>query len=557
MISSELTELILRNNIYDQNAFSNASHLFYGVRKLPGKLDLQNSLFQLIDEQEGNCLFNVFQQIKILDLSSVKFQGQSNETEFHLTYLLKCETLSDGTRNGEQLLDLYLRQLQLKRLPEWFTNDRFPLLRRLDLSNNNIYSIDIGTFATLRHVSLAYNPIELDQIIWRNDTIYESINLRSTIRNRTFDLSDRLKDLLKLTADIDYSENEGISSSNLRTIPIEIDFPIGQFSLNLSRTNINSFEVIFNDLLRLDISSNSLIELNLDEYRKLNSLDCSNQYIKMLKFNEQLSELKCSNNSLKTIENFSLSKSEQLKLIDLSNNSINSLENLFTNLTSRFLRIINLKYNSIEIIPSNIFHRKLISLYEINLSWNRIHTIQKNAFQTPNLQILDLTGNPLINIEPNAILTASLRLFYVFNNTQEINERCLQSKSYDNLLFLYINWFKTNGSLMKNDQIEFDQCLNRYFNQTKINLIITKGKHYILYVLISLGVISVLFGGIYLYQRNKLTFFARFQRYRRLDRNILNENGTEMDQHLNEDEEIVMNLQEPPFNKSSPVQSYV
>jgi hypothetical protein len=445
MISSKLTDLILRNNIYDQTVFSSASDLFNGVRNLPGKLDLQNSRFEFTDEPDGNCLFNIFQKIKILDLSSIEFSDNSNETEIYLTYLLKCEILPDGNRNGEQLLDLYLRQLQLQQLPEWFNNTRFPLLRRLDLSNNNFYTIDINTFRTLRYISLAYNPIDLENIVWRDDTIYKSINLRSTARNRNFSLSRHLKNLFKLSANIDYSENEAIEPSNITNIRVGIDFPI---ALNISRTNIQSFQVNFNNLLRLDISFNSLIELNLDKYQKLNSLDCSNQYLKSLKFNDQLSDLiqlKCSNNSLETIENFSLLKIDQLKLIDLSYNSIDSLENLFTNLTSRFLRIINLKFNRIEIIPTNIFHRKLFSLYEINLSWNRIHTIQTNAFQTPNLQILDLTGNSLINIEPNAILTVSLRLFYVFNNTQQINDRCLQSKSYDNLLSLYINWLKTNG----------------------------------------------------------------------------------------------------------------
>ena len=503
---------------------------------MTGKLDLQNSRF---DSNEGNCLFNIFQQITILDLSSSEFPSNA---EIHLSYLLKCETHPDG----EQLLDLYLRHLKLQQLPEWFTNERFPLLRRLDLSNNDFYSIDISTFATLRHISFANNPIELEPIVWREDTIYHSINLRATTSNRTFSLSNRLKNLFKLTANIDYSENEGIDSSNLTTIPIGIDSPASQLSLNISRTNIYSFTVIFDDLSLLDISSNSLTELDLSGYRRLNYLDCSNQYLNKLKFDEQLSvlnELKCSKNSLKTIENFSLLENERLKVIDLSNNSIDSLANLFSNLTSRYLRSINLQSNLIEIIPSNIFHRKLISLYEINLSWNRIHTIQKNAFQAPNLQILDLTGNPLLNIESKAIFTGSLRLFYVFNDTQQLTERCLQSKSYDRLLSLYINWYTNNGTMMKNDRIEWDSCLDRYLNQTKIEWMITEGKryfgHYVLYFTVGLGMVAVLFGGIYLCRRNKILF----QPYKRLDRPNLTENGTEMDQYPCEDEEIVMYLQ--------------
>jgi len=558
-ISSTLTDLLLRNNIYDINTFSNTSHLFDGVQNIARKLDLQNSRFRMSPQQEGNCLFNIFQQIQTLDLSSIQFDSNSSDIEINLGYLLKCETQSN-----EQLLYLYLRQLKLERLPKWFTNDRFPLLRQLDLSNNNFYSIDLNTFLNLHHISLAYNPIEINKIIWRADTIYESINLRSTIRNRTFSLSHRLNNLLKLTTNIDYSENERNIPSNLTNISIGIDFPISQFSLNISRTNIHFFQVNFNDLRRLDISFNSLIELNLDEQKKLNYLDCSNQYLKKLKFNKELSELnefKCSNNSLKIIENFSLLKIEQLKLIDLSNNLIDSLENLFSNLNSRFLRSINLKSNLIEIIPSNIFHQKLVSLYEINLSWNRIHTIKTDAFQAPNLQILDLTGNSLKNIEPKAILTASLRLFYISNNTQELTDRCMQSKSYDNLLLIYVNWFENNGSLMKNDQIKLDKCLTRYLNQTKINWMIKKGKHvfryYFLFIIIGIGLIGILFGGVHIYRKNRLTLFARFQRYKQLNRNSLVENPGEIGQHQNEDDEIVMNLQEPPFNKFNPVSTNV
>jgi hypothetical protein len=514
---------------------------------------------------EGNCLFNIFQQIKTLDLSSIQFETDSNDIEINLGYLLICEKQSNDIHYGKQLLYLYLRQLELESLPEWFTDDRFPLLRQLDLSNNNFYSIDLNTFSQLHHISLAYNPIEVKQILWRQDTIYNSINLRSTIANQTFSLSHRLENLLKITTNIDFSENEGNVSSNLTINSSKIDFPINKFSLNLSRTNINSFQIDSNDLQHLDISYNFLTKLNLVEQIKLKYLDCSNQYLNSLIFNQDLSELiefKCSNNSLKIIENFSLEKYENLILIDLSYNSIDSLENLFINSTNnRYLRSINLKSNSIKIIPLNIFHQKLFSLYEINLSWNQIHTIQKNAFQSPNLQILDLTGNSLINVEPNGILTVSLRLFYIFNDTKQLTDRCLESKSFDNLLFTYVNWFEQNGTLMNNKEIEFDKCLNRYSNQTKINRVLKIEKHvlksYSLYIIIGIGLIGILFGGIFIYGKNRSTAFRRFQRYKRLDKDTSTQNAIEMDQHPMEDDEIVMNLDEPPFNKITRVSTKV
>jgi Leucine-rich repeat (LRR) protein len=510
----------------------------------------------------GNCLFDKFQQITILDISSVQFEPITNNTEIYLTHLLRCKTQTNGSRRGEQLIQLYLRQLQLQRLPEWFTNDRFPRLSQLDLSNNNIYSIDLNTYSNLLYISLAYNPIELHQIVWGTDTNYGLINLSSTIRNRTYDLSHRLKNLLKLTTNIDFSNNEGNIPANITNIPLAIDFPRSQFLLNLSRTNIYSFQSNWNDLLQLDISFNNLTELNLAEQVKLNYLDCSNQFIEKLGFSEVLSdliELKCSNNSLITIENFSFVKNTQLKVIDLSNNRINSLEKLFGNLSSRYLHIINLKSNLIEMIPSNIFHQNLISLFEINLSWNRIHTIKNNAFQSPNLQILDLTGNLLKNIEPNAILTSSLRLFFIFNNTQQLIDRCVKSKSNDTLLSIYMPWFRRNGTYMQNKQIynnkqiQSNKCLTRYKSQSKMLSTVTNGKHSLGYstIFITMGAVSligILFGGIVYYRKNGASFLAPFRRYKKLDRQNLVENAAEMDQQQREDDEIVMNLDEAPYN---------
>ncbi|CAF4110635.1 unnamed protein product, partial [Rotaria sp. Silwood2] len=192
-ISSKLHDLILRNNVYDANTFSHSSQLFDGVRTITGTLDLQNSRFQFGTQLNGNCLFDLFQQITTLDLSSVQFESISNNITIHLTHLLKCKTQPGDILNGQQLVNLYLRQLKLEYLPEWFRNDRFPVLDRLDLSNNNFHHIALNDFRNLHHISLAYNPIELNKIIWRSNTIYKSVNLRSTTaHNQTFNLSQRL-----------------------------------------------------------------------------------------------------------------------------------------------------------------------------------------------------------------------------------------------------------------------------------------------------------------------------------------------------------------------------
>ncbi|CAF0757645.1 unnamed protein product [Adineta steineri] len=551
-ISSTLRDLILRNNNYDTNTFSHTSPFFTGINTITGKLDLQSSRFNMSTQLQGNCLFDLFTKITILDLSSLQFISISNNTEIHLKHLLKCKISSNNIYNGKQLIELYLRKLNLQFLPEWFTNDRFPQLTQLDLSNNYIYSIDLQTFTKLTSISLAYNPIELNKILWCSNLTYESINLRSTIQNYTSSLVTDLENLFKLSTNIDYSNNyRNISHNNLTKFTIDIDFS-DNFSLNLSQINLYSFDIQdisrFDDLNQLDISSNNLIELNLEKQSKLIYLDCSNQYLKNLILNNEnsnLIQLKCSNNSLKTIENFHLDQQKSLKSIDLSYNQITILNSQFT---SQHLHTINFKSNVIENISSNIFHKNLISLYSIDLSWNKINSIEKNAFQSPNLQILDLTGNPLKLIQVNFLFTSSLRLFYIVNNTQELRKRCAEIKN-DNLLLTYLRWYETNGTYMNNfQQIQFNQCLRPYMSRSKTKWIRFPHnyqiKHLSLYITMSAITIGIILGVIYLYRKNQLNFLSNLYSYRPLERNILRDD-------MNHDDEIIMNLDESPFNNNN------
>lgn len=508
----------------------------------------------------GNCLFDLFQQITSLDLSNARFDSSSNGTEVDLAHLLRCKSTADRTRHGKQLTRLYLRRLKLHRLPKWFSEDHFPGLTLLDLSSNDFREIDLSSFNALGSVSLAFNPIDVSAIVWRSISVYESINLRSTICNDTFDLTSRLQNLSRRSSSIDYSGNQPSAPVSLIDLPTPGDLQFNEPSLNLSRTNLKSFELSWSDLRQLDVSGNVLTELNLGIQGKLVSLDCSDQKLTRLTLSDDLidlSELKCSNNSLTSIDNFTPNKLNFLRSIDLSKNNFDSLEKLLANLTSPSLETIRLQWNRLKIVPSKIFHSRLISLYEINLSWNRIQTIEKDAFQSPNLQILDLTGNALKSVEPKAILTASLRLFFLFNQTEQFIDRCLQSTSNDNLLLIYVDWFEQNGTYMKSQQparsaqIQLNQCSMRASTPTKTKWIINKGKkffsYYFLYLTLGTLAIAVLAGMVYMYRRNKLAVITRFQRYKRLDRDQLIENAEEMHQHHGEEDDIVMNVEHPPY----------
>ena len=564
-VSSKLRDLILRNNDYDTATFSNSSRLFDGVRRISGRLDLQYSRLQLNTSSAGSCLFEVFDRITDLDLSFVQFLPISKQSEVPLTRLLQCRNGTDRLRRGEQLLYLSLRQLNLQRLPDLFNNDRFPFLRKLDLSGNQIRSINLNGLTNLRSLSLAHNPIELQSIVWRQWIVYDSLDLSSTTQNRTYNLTKRLKNLFRLSTNIDYSDNRGDDSFVINKFPISLDFSSSEFALNLSRNNITSFKLTdfspLDNLHRLDLSDNRLTQLNLEEQSKLTHLQCSNQNLTSLtlsKYNSRLVTINCSRNSLKTIENFAAMPDRSLKSIDFSSNLIETVDDLLGNLTSRYLQTIYLQWNRIRKISTNLFHPKLISLYSIDLSHNRIETIEARAFQAPNLQILDLTGNPLKRIASNFLFAPALRLFFLVNQTQDLVDRCARSDTDDTLLLTYISWFEQNGTYMKNTrpersaQIQSDQCLRRYTSRSKVKwmkVIDQKpAKHLSLYIIMAAISVGIVLGVIHLYRKNKWALLTGLQRYRPLDRNGLVENIDNVNRQPDEDEEIAMNLNEPPFN---------
>lgn len=559
-ISSTLRDLILQNNDYDMASFSPSNHVFDGLRFIPGELDLKYSRFQLKDQSNDTCLFNVFDRVSRLDLSSIQFQ--SGSLEENLKRLILCDNESTRTNS---LTALFLRGLKLERLPSWMTNSLFPKLALLDLSKNFIRAIDLHSWTSLQQISLAFNPIEWETIQWCPNMTYRSINLRSTVQNRSYDVEERLQQLFRVTTDIDYSENYPDRPLRIDSVSIVIDAPKDGISLQLSLMNIIAWELSnaskLETISRLDLSHNRLTRLNLEKQHHLSYLQCSNQSLTKLilsKENRNLIELNCSWNALTTVEHFSSMEKKALKLIDLSYNVIDDIQTLFSNLHSQLLESVHLQSNRITRIPSKTFHRGLVSLYSIDLSNNRIDSIENEAFQAPNLQILDLTGNGLKTVESHFLSTGSLRLFYLINHTQALIDHCANSTTNDALLLTYIEWFEKNGTYMKTTQIQRselvrpDQCLRPYFSRSKVKWIPIQDQHRMkhLSLYITMGVISVgiILGVIYLYRKNRFNLMTAFQRYRPLDRNTLVENVEDVGQQRREDDEIVMNLDEPPFN---------
>ena len=130
-------------------------------------------------------------------------------------------------------------------------------------------------------------------------------------------------------------------------------------------------------------------------------------------------------------------------------------------------------------------------------------------------------------------------------------------KLYDNLLLIYIRWFEQNGTYMKSrsveeiKQIKFNKCLLRYSLNNKNKWMNIYNKYYnnlSFYMIIITITIGIIFATIYLYKKTAIRLFTNLQRYSPLDEHSLIDNVDDLNHLSHEDDEIVMNLNEVPFN---------
>lgn len=560
--SPSLTNLFLTNNDYDSTTFSHSSRLFDGVREIVVSLDLKYSRFDMGEQLDGNCIFDLFTKVNSLDLSFVEFRSVSTEIQVHLKHLLYCKK-RNNLRNGEEVKFLYLRGLNIDQLPSWFSKETFPQLEKIDLSKNQFRSIDLTQWENLKEISLAFNPINFENIQFRPSFVYSSINLRGTSETESLNLTKILLDLSRLCGKFDFSDHLTVRSNEIERLKFQLDFyPNNRFSVSLGRNNLTKFDLTqienSNDLNELDLSGNQLTVLDLTGKKELTQVQCSNQNLNRLIFDPNLKgliDLNCSRNSLTKLEPNSLENYENLKSIDLSFNLIESIDELFRNFASRFLGSVFLKSNRIEKINSNTFARRFISLHSIDLSDNRINTIETEAFQSVNLRFIDLTGNPLKFVQEKFIFTAPLRLFYLVDRTEFLIDRCSDSNRNDSLISTYVNWFENNGTFMKNlaphraALIRLDKCLKRYIIPTKNKGKLSNKRKVLLFIVLPIVVIVSLYGLVQAHRKILLPFGKKFRRYRRLDQHVLIDNSDGNNQQQHEDDEIAMNLNDPPFNK--------
>ena len=197
-------------------------------------------------------------------------------------------------------------------------------------------------------------------------------------------------------------EGEFLTKSDKNTYCISINLVILWLTYRYNLTQaIEEFEKLYEQILILDLSSNSLIEIP-ESITKLTNL----------------TQLDLSSNSLTEIPE-SITKLTNLTQLDLSSNSLTEIPESITKLTN--LTQLYLNSNSLIEIPENI--TKLTNLTQLYLNSNSLTEIPESIMKLTNLTQLDLSSNSLIEI-PGSItkLTNLTQLYLSSNNLTEIPE---------------------------------------------------------------------------------------------------------------------------------------
>uniref|UniRef100_A0A182MYV6 TIR domain-containing protein n=1 Tax=Anopheles dirus TaxID=7168 RepID=A0A182MYV6_9DIPT len=328
-------------------------------------------------------------------------------TKLHSLSIEYCKiaNLSEGSFQGlRQLSNLTLRthntdwsSISLDIAPQVF-NSELSQLQRLDLSQNNMWSVPDGLICSLTRLSY----LNLTQNRLRDLSVF---HFSASLSTR---LSKKCGSAI-ITLDL--------SHNTIDNLPPAIFSGLGKLTdLRLQSNGLNyiadrAFEGLVS-LSRLEISLNRLTNLPPElfaEAKHIKEIYLQNNSLNVLApgiFSDlkQLLVLDLSNNELTSewINPATFRGLAKLILLDLSNNKISKLEpTIFRDLVS--LQVLRMQENFIESVAENTF-LGLSALHTVILSSNRLSTIDHITFSgLKSLTLLSLDYNRIARIDRMAL----------------------------------------------------------------------------------------------------------------------------------------------------------
>ncbi|XP_014472682.1 PREDICTED: protein toll [Dinoponera quadriceps] len=429
-------------------------------------------------------LGDITHMLGVIDVNKLVFRSfknlSSELTKHHLDgfnnlkqLVLSNNMISDLDR--ELLIDLpNLIALNLMEndinLPCGFFNYT-PNLERLELSSNNLQSIELGIFDNLRKLRLLN--------LWKNNLT---------------DFPSGIFDQLVALQSLD------INTNNIVTLPEDIFAKLENLEvINLSR---NYFEKLPKDLLRNNT--------------KLDNVTLNNNRVDMptlpREFFSNLTELKVLRlnwNGFVTLPEDLFLGSFSLTNISLTRNRLKTLpQSIFRD--AKLLLSLELDMNELEGLPDNIFVNTN-QLVKLDLSKNLLTSISKNMFSgLHKLRELNMENNHLTTIEHRSLNPmSSLRIARFSNNRLTLRSPL---SNYSDIYALYS---------------PFQNCLQLeelHVANNSISMIFNDW----IFVMMKLRILDLKYNNISILSNNDLQFLSRKLKvdltYNKIERIFINEN---------------------------------
>ncbi|XP_056417143.1 transforming growth factor beta activator LRRC32 isoform X2 [Hyla sarda] len=318
---------------------------------------------------------SVYSFIEILDLSSNKIHYIQPDTFADMVYLKEIN-----------LADNYLDRFVSYQSPGI---GLLPIVQKLDLSRNSLYTDMIGYFLEhaphLRYLSLSGNSITMiSPEMFLGTPLLEELDLHNNI-----------------IMDIEEGSFEHLIHLKKMNLALNSVTCISQFnlpqlrSLNLSKNSLQSFYTSESDeeyqLRDVDLSDNKLVRFPV--FPNANHIVFLNLSMNFIRCDEETSPKEYSWLEEDGGRNASMVDLLKLTHLDLSYNNIQSIaEDFFT--TMPMLKFVNLSRNCLQCFQFGDKVR-LNSLEELDLSENSLQNMSLGSGSLTSLQVLHLQNNQL------------------------------------------------------------------------------------------------------------------------------------------------------------------
>ncbi|XP_017049728.1 leucine-rich repeats and immunoglobulin-like domains protein 3 [Drosophila ficusphila] len=324
-----------------------------------------------------------------------------------------------------------------------------PLLRTLDLSRNQLHTIEANSFPkpnSLVHLILSFNDIE-------------------NVNEHAFATLNNLTDL-------------ELNNNRLSTLPIWVFKNLSRLkklALNFNQLEINwsTFRGLIS-MKNLQLKSNKIKALQDGVFHVMHNIEtidlAMNQISSLSRqglFNlTKLRHLNLSFNAISRIEVDTWEFTQSLELLDLSNNAISEFKPQHLDCLHR-LKTLNLAHNKLQYLQENTFDC-VKNLEELNLRRNRLSwIIEDQSAAAPfkslrKLRRLDLHGNNLKQISSKAITGLNnLEILNLGSNALA----SIQPYAFDHMLRLNKLVFKSLNFICDCELVWFQKWLKERFPQ--------------------------------------------------------------------------------------------